>query len=87
MNFIVFVVVTQQYHNIMQNDGLSLYGIINSNRTLHIWVSKFYFAINTSQRKLCKAWKITNLLNLNINLSKKKQKKNNNNKQINKQTG
>ena len=35
----------------------------------------FYFAINTSQRKLCKAWKIANLLNLNINLTKKKQQK------------
>ena len=33
-------------------------------------VSKFYFAINTSQRKLYKAWKITNLWNLNINLNK-----------------
>ena len=33
-------------------------------------LSKFYFAINENQKKLYKAWKITNLLKLNINLSK-----------------
>ena len=36
-------------------------------------VSRFYFVINTNQRKLHKARKISNLLNLNINISKKKQ--------------
>ena len=47
-------------------------------------VSKFHFAINTNQRKLHKARKITNLSNTNINLSKKRSKKT---PQINKQTG
>ena len=36
---------------------------------------KFYFTINTSQRKLYKAWKITNLSKLNVSLSKQKTKK------------
>ena len=35
-------------------------------------VSRFYFVINTNQRKLHTARKISNLLNLNINISKKK---------------
>ena len=39
-----------------------------------VLISKFYFAINTSERKLYKAWKITKLLNLNINLYIKKNK-------------
>ena len=40
-------------------------------------ISKFYFVINTRQGKLYEAWKITNLLNLNINLRKKKQQQTN----------
>ena len=51
-----------------------------------VMVSKFYFAINTSQRKLYKDWKITNLLNLNINLGEKRKTKKKL-KQTNKQTG
>ena len=42
-----------------------------------ILLSKFHLAINTSQRKLYKGWKISNLLNLNVNLPKRKQSKTN----------
>ena len=40
-------------------------------------VNKFYFAINTNRKKSWKAWKITNLLNVNVNLSKKTKNKTN----------
>ena len=49
-------------------------------KTLTDKVSKFYFAVNTNQKKLYKAWNITYLLNLNINLSKKIKNKKTKNK-------